>query len=284
MQKSFLHFSFSSLLFSLVLLGSCSKSSGPSGPTDPCAGKTITVNVAGETRPTPGQSNGSVTVSATGSSGFSFSINGGAFQSSGTFSNLAAGNYSIVAKDGNGCTGSRSVTLINDPCLGKTIVVTPTPQNSDKCLPTGSVSVSATGSTGFTFKLNNGAYQSSNTFNNVPAGTHTVFARDADGCERSAQVTVGQSPDGPLFTAVRQVIRSNCGGGGSGCHLNGGSSGGQNFELDCNIVAARERIYQRAVVEGTMPAVGGPLPQSEKNKITAWRNAGGGAAVRSGGE
>jgi hypothetical protein len=262
-----------------LVVAACSKSSDPPPPANPCAGKTITVNITGEVKPGAGLSNGSITVTATGSSGFTFNINGGAFQSSGTFSNLAAGNYTITAKDASGCTGTRAVNLITDPCIGKNITVSLNATSSDKCNATGTITVNASGGTGFMYKLGTGSFQAGSTFNNVAAGTYTVIARDGDGCEKSEQVTVAALADGPLFLAVRQVIRSNCGGGGSGCHLNGGSSGGQNFEFDCNIVAARERIYQRAVVAGTMPPTG-PLAQADKDKITAWRNAGGGAGVR----
>ena len=47
-----------------------------------------------------------------------------------------------------------------------------------------------------------------------------------------------------------------------------------NWKVDCNIVANKDRIKIRAVEQGTMPPTGA-LPQSEKDKITAWINAGG---------
>ena len=75
---------------------------------------------------------------------------------------------------------------------------------------------------------------------------------------------------GPLFTAVRNLMQANC----QSCHNPGNMNGNKDWTVDCNIVANKDRIKARAVDEGTMPPTG-PLPQSEKDKITAWINAGG---------
>lgn len=75
---------------------------------------------------------------------------------------------------------------------------------------------------------------------------------------------------GPLFTAVKNLMQVNC----QSCHNNSIANGGMNWTVDCNIVANKDRIKIRAVEQGTMPPTGA-LPQSEKDKITAWINAGG---------
>jgi uncharacterized membrane protein len=75
---------------------------------------------------------------------------------------------------------------------------------------------------------------------------------------------------GALFTAVKAVITQNC----VGCHNNTNSQGGMNWTVDCNIVTNKARIKARAVDQGTMPPTG-PLSQADKDKITAWINAGG---------
>src|SRR5687767_6030232 len=75
---------------------------------------------------------------------------------------------------------------------------------------------------------------------------------------------------GPLFTAVKTLMQANC----QSCHNSSNANGGKDWTIDCNIVANKTRIRARAVDEGTMPPTG-PLPQSEKDKITAWINAGG---------
>lgn len=75
---------------------------------------------------------------------------------------------------------------------------------------------------------------------------------------------------GPLFTAVKTLMQANC----QSCHNGTNANGGKDWTVDCNIVANKSRIKARAVDEGTMPPTG-PLPQTEKDKITAWINAGG---------
>ena len=160
-----------------------------------------------------------------------------------------------------------------DPCAGKTIVLTAAATASSPCGNTGTVTVSATGSTGFTFKLNNsGAYQASGTFNSVPAGTYTVFAKDAAGCEKTTSVTVnGTGVPGPLFAAVKTLMSGTC----QPCHNNSTQNGGMNWANQCNIIQFQSRIKIRAVDEGSMPQGGPELSPAQKAIITDWITAGG---------
>lgn len=241
---------------------------------NPCAG--ITINVTGTvTNPsTVGGTNGSIVASATGSTGFTFNINGGTFQATGTFNNLAAGNYTIVAKDGNGCTGSTVFTLTNpNPCAGVTITVNNTATGNTPCeANNGSITASATGgAAGYTYSLNGGAFQVSNIFGSLGPGNYTITAKDANGCTgTSSSTTISNLAAGPLFSAVRTVLQNNC----VGCHNNAQSEGGMNWTVDCNIVMFKDRIKARAVDAGTMPPTGA-LSLADKQKITDWINAGG---------
>lgn len=160
-----------------------------------------------------------------------------------------------------------------DPCAGKTIVITAASTGSSPCGNTGTVTVSATGSAVFTFKLNNsGAYQASGSFNGVAAGTYTVFAKDAEGCEKTKSVTVSVTGTaGPLFTAVKNLISSAC----QSCHNNTTQNGGVSFSNQCNIIQFQNRIKIRAVDEGSMPQGGPQLSTTQKAVITNWINAGG---------
>jgi len=158
-----------------------------------------------------------------------------------------------------------------DPCLSVSITVTATPTTATPCATTadGSISVSASGSTGFTYKLNSGAYQASGIFSGLTAGSYTVTAKDANGCTKSQTVTVSAAPAGTNFTNVKNIITSKCGG----CHLNGGNDGSANFDNDCSIVSKWDRINIRCVTQGGMPP-GSPLSSAQKAQITAWVNAG----------
>jgi hypothetical protein len=90
---------------------------------------------------------------------------------------LAAGNYTVTATDGNGCTevGSVTVTNPNAPTVA-TIVPTPALCNGGN----GSVTVAVTGGTPtYSYLWSNGG---SNATVTGPAGAYTVTITDAAGC------------------------------------------------------------------------------------------------------
>ena len=106
------------LFISLMVINGCGGKSSPGPnptPPNPCAGITITVSGT-VTNTTTGAAVGAINASASGSTGFTFNINGGAFQASGSFTGLAAGSYTITAKDANGCTGSNSFKIGRASC------------------------------------------------------------------------------------------------------------------------------------------------------------------------
>ncbi len=251
------------------------------GSTNPCAGITVVVSTT-QVDPTQGQSNGSITATATGGTGFTYSLNNGTFQTSGTFSNLAAGTYTITAKNSNGCLGSKQVTLTGvSQCTNINILITTTVVNTTPCVtPTnnGSITVTATGSTGFTYNINGGTYQVSNIFASLNAGNFLIGVKDANGCTKTQTTTVGVVTSGPMFAQVRSLISTRC--NGSGCHIGSGqNAAGYNFDSDCNIVSKWNQINQTSVLYGSgwvkMPKSPQPLlTAAEKALITNWVNAG----------
>lgn len=275
MKKISLSF-FCLALAGLVLINACSKGGGSEPPANPCSGVTVTVNGTSTNPATPGASDGTITVTATGGSGITFSRNGTTFQATGTFTGLAAGTYTITAKTADGCTGTRQFTLTNPTpaCNGIAIVVAATPADATPCVTpaNGSIVATATGSTGFTYSINGTTFQASGTFNNLATGNYTVTAKDANGCTGTSNVSVGTAVAGPKFTAVRTLLDNNC----VSCHNNTIANGGMNWTIDCNLVTNKDRIKARAVdnVPSSMPPTG-PLSQTDKNKITDWINAGG---------
>jgi hypothetical protein len=263
------------------LLPSCGKgggggnNNGGGGNTNSCAGIVIAVDGAVTNPSSAAASDGSIAATASGSNGIVFSLNGGPFQSSGSFANLAAGTYTISAKNGNNCSGSKSFTLIaQNNCTGVTIAVNSSNTASIPCAnpATGTITVTQTGGIApFTFSLDGGAFQSSNSFNNVASGAHSITAKDANGCTGSANATVSNVSAGPFFTAVRSMMQSNC--ILSGCHADVQPP---FFSDPCIIIANRSLIKARAVdgSPGPMPPTG-LLSVTDRQKITDWINAGG---------
>ncbi len=204
-----------------------------------------------------------------------FNINAGAFQATGNFNNLAAGSYTIVAKDVNGCTGSSIFTLTApNPCAGVTITVSNVIVGNRPCeIANGSITSTGGGGTGpYTYNINGGIFQTSNLFAGLSAAVYSISAKDANGCVGTVNATVNNQAAGPLFLAVKNVIDNNC----ISCHNNTVSNGGVTFQVDCNIVTLKDRIRERAVNgnPSAMPPTG-LLPASERLKITNWINAGG---------
>lgn len=246
------------------------------GANNPCAGVTVTVTLT-KTDPALGQSNGSITATATGATGFTYSLNNGVFQGSGTFSNLAAGIYNITAKSSAGCLGSNQITLTAiNPCSSVNITLSSTVVGLLPCSSTasnGSITLTATGSSGYMYSLNNGTYQASNIFSNLAAASYTIGVKDANGCTKTGTAVVGTQPAGPLFANVKTLIMSRC--AGSGCHTNGGNSAGYNFDNECNIVTYWSQINGAAVTYTLTPMpLGILLNATEKQTITDWVNAG----------
>jgi len=72
-----------------------------------------------------GQSTGSFTVSGSGGTGtLSYSLDGQTFQSTGTFSNLKSGTYTVTVKDETGCTNTLDVivNLTDETSLANDVV------------------------------------------------------------------------------------------------------------------------------------------------------------------
>jgi len=100
------------LILTLFVINSCSDSGEE---IDPCLnGPEISVDFIMTS--IEGKATGEIAVSATGGSGtYMFSLDGTNFQNSGTFSDLAADDYTIEVKDGNDCKDSEMVTVEEIP-------------------------------------------------------------------------------------------------------------------------------------------------------------------------
>jgi mono/diheme cytochrome c family protein len=184
---------------------------------------------------------------------------------------MVAGAASIIVACSKGGDSPSPNPPSGNTCASKNITVTLAPTNAAGCTG-GTVTVTAGGSTGFTYNIDGGTFQASNTFSNVAAGEHTIIAKDGEGCTKSATVTVTAAPSGVLFAAVKALINTNC----VSCHAGAAAQGGISLSTDCNIINASARIKARAV-DGNpsfMPQ-GGQLSATDKKKITDWITAGG---------
>ncbi|MBU6325175.1 MAG: T9SS type A sorting domain-containing protein, partial [Bacteroidetes bacterium] len=151
-----------------------------------------------------------------------YQLGSGSFQSSGSFTGLTAGSYTITAKDGNGCTRSTIISVDNTSAPVLSI------SNTDvSCFGKndGSITLSASGGTGARlFSINGGSsFQSSGNFSNLTAGIYQVQVKDAAGCTDAGVVTI-KTPNQIRFSTA--VVAARCYAGSDGeIHLSEVSGG-----------------------------------------------------------
>jgi hypothetical protein len=155
--------------------------------------------------PAPGQNNGSATIVANGGvQPYTYSINGINYQSSATFSSLAAGIYTAYVKDANDCVQTVDFTLTNPVscnmavtangsnvlCYGACNAVI---QYAYTLAGVGPCTIELQNQNGQVLQTQTNATTSgSGSFSNVCAGVYTVEVTDANGCVGSYTYTVGQ--------------------------------------------------------------------------------------------
>ncbi|MEZ4987742.1 MAG: cadherin-like domain-containing protein [Saprospiraceae bacterium] len=126
--------------------------------------------------------NGIIVVLANGGSApYVYSLNGGAYQSNNTFTNLASGVYTITVRDNDGFTRTTSpYTVVNPPALTGSAMVN-----------TNTITVAAMGGTGtLSYRLNGGTPQSSPVFSGLANGNYTITVTDTNGCTLMLNATV----------------------------------------------------------------------------------------------
>jgi len=100
------------LILIVILFNSCGNSDEDA---DPCAnGPEISIEKKVST--TTGNTRGSLIASTSKGQGpYQYSLDGGAFQSTGTFNGLSADTYTITVKDANDCTDQIAVIITSVP-------------------------------------------------------------------------------------------------------------------------------------------------------------------------
>ncbi|HXH18460.1 MAG TPA: T9SS type A sorting domain-containing protein [Chitinophagales bacterium] len=154
--------------------------------------------------------NGSANATVTGgTSPYSYVWSTGS--SAQTISDLAAGLYSVTVFDANGCSGTGSGNVSNNPPSITLTTISTTP-NSQCLNPNGSATVSASGGPGpFTYQWNAAANnQTGATATNLEAGNYTVTATGASGCTGSATVTIGSAAPAISVNATANTPNSSC--------------------------------------------------------------------------
>lgn len=178
-----------------------------------------------------GGSNGSVTITASGSTApYQYSIDGGTtFGSLGSYTGLAPGPYTIICEDFNGCLFPVSVTILEPTALAGTLVGT----NSVTCFggSDGSLSVNGSGATpAYQFSIDGGAtFQPTGTFSNIAAGNYTITLEDANLCQSTVNATVNEPTQ--LVGNLDATVDVSCFGGSDGSLTVSASGASPNYQF-----------------------------------------------------
>lgn len=131
-----------------------------------------------------------------GKTPYEYSLDGGNFGTSGSFSNLSAGAHTIVVRDANGCLLQLDSNLFNFAGPTGLNSVTSPEYCSDK---NGSISVTSTtgGTAPIQYSIDNSTFNNANSFAGLTAGNYTIYLKDANNCPYN-QPDVVQGFTGPI--------------------------------------------------------------------------------------
>ncbi|TQO38932.1 gliding motility-associated-like protein [Arenibacter algicola] len=142
-----------------------------------------------------GANDGSITVSLSGGSGgyqYAISPNLDKFDTVNTFTDLAPGNYTVIAQDINGCFEQLRYTITEPAII--TAVPTTTPEI---CIGSedGTISLTISGgtapySTSINSTTDSDFVLDRTLFTNLAAGTYAIFVKDAQDCMINMAVTI----------------------------------------------------------------------------------------------
>ena len=117
-----------------------------------------------------------------------FSIDGVDFSNTtGIFTNLAPGNYNVIAKNISGCTNTSTAISVNAPPDSPTTPLATVTAQPTCTLATGTIAVSSP-TIGLTFSINEIDYSNTNgIFTNVATGSYSLTAKNTIGCVSAAK-------------------------------------------------------------------------------------------------
>ncbi|MEM1217108.1 MAG: hypothetical protein AAGJ82_15545, partial [Bacteroidota bacterium] len=146
---------------------------------------------------------GSITIINEGAEDYEYSLDGVSYQNSPIFAELAVGLYSVFVRDAAGCTAELDNIEVED--YEPLVFVTAESEATTCGQANGTVTLAVTPPEGVQFSLDGTNFQASGLFSNVPAGSYTTIALDADNCSYATQVDVAPST-GPSIVAVDSIV------------------------------------------------------------------------------
>jgi hypothetical protein len=171
-------------------------------------GPSININATVMSPACNGDSDGSISVSATGGTGaFSYSFDCVNFDMIADLTDLVAGTYTVCVQDANGCIASEDVEVAEPEVLAASSSATDILCNGDN---NGSISVVATGGTEpYAYSLNGVDYVPAPDFNDLVAAVYDMYVMDANGCMVS-ELAAQQIDEPAALASVANVTNEQC--------------------------------------------------------------------------
>jgi subtilisin-like proprotein convertase family protein len=152
---------------------------------------------------------------AGGTKPYLINFNNKGFAKVDSFLQLANGKYPILIKDANNCTTTDTVSIAINSLVASAIVSKTIQCNGAK---NGEIKANIKGGKSpYQYQLNNGTFQSSNTFTGIDVGDYTITVKDADGFLRTSSKVTLTNP--PLISATLSIVQDSLfvqGTGGTG--------------------------------------------------------------------
>jgi hypothetical protein len=172
------------------------------------------------TQPSCSVSTGTISITSPTGAGMTYSLNGSTYiNTTGTFSFVVTGTYTLTAKSSSGCiSAGTSVTINQQPATPSTpdgSIVQP-----DCSVSTGVIEITTPKGIGYNYSIDGNDYtNTSGLFTLVPPGTYTVTARNLAGCiSEGTDVTIiahAVTPQAPVISLTDNILHSSSVAGNS---------------------------------------------------------------------
>jgi len=143
-----------------------------------------------------------------GTAPYQYNFNSLGFETTFNYSDLSAGNYSLIVKDVNGCEFFTTVVITNlsGPSLVNFLTISTTCNSNNGAISILNV---VNGTTPYTYNLNSVGFSSNTNFPFLTAGNYFLEVKDANGCLLDTIISITASPDG-ILDATLNIDSPTC--------------------------------------------------------------------------
>ena len=177
-----------------------------------------------------GVNSGSITAAAAGGTQpYQFSLDGFNYQTSPTFTGLAAGPYTLYVKDQLNCSSTAAFTITQPAAITFSNIQT---SNASCNNADGAILATATGGTGtLQYRVDAGAWQTGGSFSGLSWGPHILSVMDGNMCIVSTTVVIDNFSS-PTLTVSYNNVSCNGGNDGSITLTSSGGTGSVQYSIN----------------------------------------------------